>query len=354
MRRLSFKQQKKGKIKPWKGFCNLTSSTNPWNSVYNLASNKTKRSQTLATLQKPDGSLTTDINETVKYMLEYLITKDEDDNDSHYHKIIRTLTERPIQTADDRQYTPEEIGNTIDAINCKKAPGEDGITTEIVQLAYIQFPNFINTLYNEYLRQGCYPKRWKGVKLIPITKPGKEDTTDPSKFRPISLINVGGKVPEKILINSIMHHVYTNNLLNHNQFGFTPKNSTTDAAMTVKEFVEDGLREGLKTILVSLDVKGAFDVAWWPSVLMTLKDFNCPKNLYHLTKSYLSQRTAVMSTNTVQVGREISKGCPQVSCCGPGCWNIQYNYFLNLEFRKQNKAIAFADDLLSAVKAESI
>jgi hypothetical protein len=90
----------------------------------------------------------------------------------------------------------------------------------------------------------------------------KEDTTDPSKFRPINLINVGGKVLEKILINRIMHHMFTNNLLNHNQIGFTPKESTTDAAMTVKEFVDDGLREGLITILVSPDVEGAFGTAW--------------------------------------------------------------------------------------------
>jgi hypothetical protein len=87
---------------------------------------------------------------------------------------------------------------------------------------------------------------------------------------------------------------------------------------------------------------------------MTLKDFNCPRNLYNLTKSYFSQRTAVMSTNTVQVEREVIKGCPQGSCCGPGFWNIQYNSLLNLEFKKQTKAMAFADDLLLAVKAESI
>ena len=60
------------------------------------------------------------------------------------------------------------------------------------------------------------------VKVLPITKPGKEDPTDPSNYRPMSLINVGGKVLEKLLINRIMHHVYTNDLLN-NQFGFTPK-----------------------------------------------------------------------------------------------------------------------------------
>jgi hypothetical protein len=59
---------------------------NPWNAVYRLASNKAKRSQSQSTLQKPDGSLKTNINETVTYMLDYLISKDEEDNDSDYHK----------------------------------------------------------------------------------------------------------------------------------------------------------------------------------------------------------------------------------------------------------------------------
>jgi hypothetical protein len=87
---------------------------------------------------------------------------------------------------------------------------------------------------------------------------------------------------------------------------------------------------------------------------MALKDFNCPRNLYYLTKSYFSHRTAVMSTSTVQVEREVNKGYPQGSCCGPGFWNIQYNSLLNLNFRQQPKVIAFADDLFIAVKAESI
>ena len=88
-------------------------------------------------------------------MLDYLITKDED-NDLDYHKTIRALAEGPIQTADDREYTPEEIWNAIDAINCEKASGEDGITSDIFQRAYKQFPTFINTLYSECLRQGCF------------------------------------------------------------------------------------------------------------------------------------------------------------------------------------------------------
>ena len=92
-----------------------------------------------------------------------------------------------------------------------------------------------------------------------------------SKFRPISLINVGGKVLEKIIMNRIMHYVYSNNLLNQNQFGFTPKKSATDAALAVKEYLEEGMREGHIAILASLCVKDAFNAAWWPGILKTLR-----------------------------------------------------------------------------------
>jgi hypothetical protein len=165
---------------------------------------------------------------------------------------------------------------------------------------------------------------------------------------------VGGKVVEKLLINRIMHHIYSNNLLNPNQFGFTPNKRPTDAAIIVKEYLEEGMREGHIAILVSLDVKGAFDVTCWPSILNTLKEFNCPKNLCNLAKSYFSGRTAILTSNTIQIEKEVSKGCPQGSCCGPGFWNIQYNSLLNLEYGKHTKAIAFADDLLIAVKAETV
>jgi hypothetical protein len=41
--------------------------------------------------------------------------------------------------------------------------------------------------------------------------------------------------------------------------------------MAVKDFVENGLAAGEVIVLVSLDVKGAFDAAWWPSILNGLK-----------------------------------------------------------------------------------
>ena len=69
-------------------------------------------------------------------------------------------------------------------------------------------------------------KNWKTAKIIPIIKPGKEDSLDPSKYRPISMLKVECKVLEKLMINRIMHHVHKISFLNDNQFGVTSQKST--------------------------------------------------------------------------------------------------------------------------------
>ena len=44
--------------------------------------------------------------------------------------------------------------------------------------------------------------------------------------------------------------------MNPNQYGFTPKKSTTDATLAVKEYIEEGFRQGHIPILITLDVQG--------------------------------------------------------------------------------------------------
>jgi hypothetical protein len=94
-------------------------------------------------------------------------------------------------------------------------------------------PLLITAIYNGSLRTGCIPKVWKKAKIIPITKPGKVHSLETSKYCPISPINAGGKVLEKILFTRIQHHLYSNNLLNEHQYGFTPQKSTIDAVMSL-------------------------------------------------------------------------------------------------------------------------
>jgi len=125
---------------------------------------------------------------------------------THRHKNVRRPTE-PIETTDDRGFTQDEVRQIVEGFNPRKAPGPDGITSEILILVFKSISKTVTSIYNECLKRGCIAKNWKIAKIIPIANPGKEDSLDPSKCGPISLLNIGGKVLEKLLINRIMHNV---------------------------------------------------------------------------------------------------------------------------------------------------
>jgi hypothetical protein len=232
----------------------------------------------------PSGTYTTDIEGTVNQMMNQFIPEDEGSDKAH-HTGIRERAREPLNTNDDDVFTKQEIA-VLEGFDPKKAPGEDGLNSAILLKTFKCFPTLFTEIYNECLRCGYFPVQWKCSVIIPIVKPGKEGSTEPTKYRPIILLNVGGKVLEKLLIDRINHHIYSPRLLNGNQYGFIPQRSTVDAAIAVTGFVKENLQQRKCVILASLDVRGAFDAAWWPSILCNLRDLRCPNNLYTLTQLF--------------------------------------------------------------------
>jgi len=91
-------------------------------------------------------------------------------------------------------FTQDEVRQIVEDFNPWQTPGPDGITSEILILVFKSIPKTVTSIYNECLKRSASPKYWKIANIIPIAKPGKEDSLDPSKYRPISLLNIGGKV----------------------------------------------------------------------------------------------------------------------------------------------------------------
>ena len=264
------------KLKSWKDFCSHTAGPNPWNAVYKLASGKLHSKTTWSTLITNNGNFTSDIDSTMNHTMEHFIPEDHESNRNAHYKLIRQLAAEPLDMPDDGEFTKEEMQAVLERLVSGKAPEEGGLNRDILQRIYKRFPTLFTELYIECLRKGYFPKQWKRSTIIPIVKPGKEGSSEGTKYRPISLLNVGGKVLEKLLIDRINYHVFSNILLNENQYGLLPKKSTTDAALAAKAFVRYNLQQKNSVIVVSLDVKGAFEGTWWRTLLGNLRHLRCP------------------------------------------------------------------------------
>jgi hypothetical protein len=285
------------KLKSWKDFCSSTDSPNPWNTVYRNAAGKLCSKPTLSTLKACNNTYTTNMQSTINQLMDHFVPEDSEYSDGAHHKRARQQVMEPLHTTDDDAFTKQEIQAVLEKFDPCKTPGKDALNSEVLLHTFRSFPIFFTEIYNECLRRGHFPKQRKQSIILPIVKPEKEGLNEVYKYPPISLLNIGGKVLEKLLIDRINHHLYSNNLLNKNQYGFLPQKSTVDAALAAKGFAHAHLLQRNSVIMISLDVKGAFDVAWWPSILCNLCDLRCPRNLYNLTRSYFCDKVEIFHAN---------------------------------------------------------
>ena len=116
------------KLKSWKTFCSINDGINPWKVVYKITSGKIRPSTRLTTLEKEDGTYTTDMRSMILHMLEHFIPDDREDSDELHHKIRKEVQET-TDTNDDKPFMKEEIMANLKQFNSKKAPGEDGLQT---------------------------------------------------------------------------------------------------------------------------------------------------------------------------------------------------------------------------------
>ena len=84
--------------------------------VYKLATGKMRSCSTLSTIRRPDGTVTSDLAETLNVMMEHFTPADEGATDD-YHKLIRAQNKTPVTTEDDKPFTTAEIRDAIYAMN---------------------------------------------------------------------------------------------------------------------------------------------------------------------------------------------------------------------------------------------
>ncbi|XP_055951673.1 uncharacterized protein LOC129987758 [Argiope bruennichi] len=97
-------------------------------------------------------------------------------------------------------------------------------------------------------------------------------------------------------------------------------------------------------LLLSIDIKGAFDNIQHAAIEDYLNNSNSPANLIEIFKDILKNRKVVLNTAEGPAEREQKQGCPQGSCSGPALWNLVANEILQQEWPRNTTIQAFADD----------
>jgi hypothetical protein len=238
---------------------------------------------------------------------------------------------------------PDEVEAHIRQLKSKMAPGPDELKAPIFKnlprIAIVA----LTVIFNNCMRAHHFPPAWKHATTVMIPKPGK-DPTNPLSYRPISLLNIAGKVFEKILSTRLKNFLEINNLLPPEQFGYRSERSTINPIL---EFHTDTTRHAnLKehTLAVFLDIERAFDRVWHDGLVQKLIKIPINPNFIQLIDSFLSNRTCSVKIKNIK-SRPIAHqaGVPQGSILSPLLY-IVYCRDFPVTDAPRTKTRLFADD----------
>ncbi|KAL4718455.1 hypothetical protein ACJJTC_005004, partial [Scirpophaga incertulas] len=229
--------------KSFKDFCNKQDKENVW-SVTNRIIRTKPVTQTPSTLKKPDGTYTNNTEETAQYFIDNLYPMDTPDDDMQ--RSIRAEMSAPPGTDNEPAFTTIEIKEALKSFNSKKAPGCDGLTSDICLVAMEAYPQIFTNIINRALQLEYFPRCWKKAVAKIIPKPGKDTYDDIKSYRPIGLIPVLGKLYEKLIINRLTHYMYTTETNNEKQYGFKLQQSTISALHQAITVVRCAKKRGLQ------------------------------------------------------------------------------------------------------------
>lgn len=255
-------------------------------------------------------------NEKTTVFANHLAKTFTPNDDNTDVEIERDLDHIPGNVPPIKPATPKETQKEINRLNPKKAPGMDQITPMMVKQLPKKGILFLTYIFNAILRLKYWPKQLKAAEIILIPKAGK-DLTEPSSYRPISLLSVLAKLYERLLRDRIYSDPCAADWIPSHQFGFRARHSTVQQIHRISYAINSALENKEYCPSVFLDVSQAFDKVWHAGLLYKIKQ-QLPIAYYQLLQSYLRDRVFRTKVNaTTSDLFPIRAGVPQGSVLGP-------------------------------------
>lgn len=306
-----------------------------------------------STLIVKDNNLIKDQNHINQLAKEKFPQLDSDSRNEilNIHKSISPI---------DRIIDDKEILRAIEEVKNKKYTGPEGLRFSIFNECIKYIPEIIITIAKMSYYIGIIPKVCQLTLGHLIPKP-----KNPQQFRIVHISTPLAALLEIIALHHLEYHLLNENKKHHDnllfdvrQFAFTAKKSRHDLIARLLENVlknktNPHLKEQARTVIVGLDIKGAFDNIDQNYLIKKLNNDLPDSNIVKWITSFILQRKITIKYNNLcsTTPIPVHTGVPQGSSIGPILFNYSINqinrenYFVKNE-RNKFEILAYADDLI--------
>ena len=205
-----------------------------------------------------------------------------------------------------------------------KAPGPDCIRrVHLVNVPKI-FIVLLTKIFNYALSTGLYPPSFKSGIMIFLGKKGKPLNV-PSGYRPITLINILGKIFGKIINDRFVKHMEINKKLDPLQFGFRRGWGTASSLALSYEYIARKKGSGVPCMVsaVARDVSGAFDRVWHKNLIMLFTKLGLPVLFVKVISNFLvNRKIRIKISDFLGPNFVMEAGVPQGAPDSPSFFNV--------------------------------
>ena len=212
--------------------------------------------------------------------------------------------------------SPLEVESVLKTLPLTKATGPNDLSNRILRELSKELSILYCSLFNQSLRAGIVPSSYKEANVCPVPK--KDNSTDVTNYRPISLLNSEDKVLERLVFKHLFNHLRGNNLLSSLQSGLLPGDSTVNQLTFLYNIFCQALDSGKEVWAVFCDISKAFDRVWHAGLLVKLQAAGVTGSVHAWFADYLSDRKQrVVLPGALSDWTNIRAGVPQGSILGP-------------------------------------
>ena len=161
----------------------------------------------------------------------------------------------------DLTVTPDEVFHLINILGTNKANGPDNISAFMLKATAESIAEPLARLFTLSLSKGKFPKPWKTAGIVPIPKSTSKSKSDPTEYRPMSLLSIVSKLLERIVHSILLEHLVEYAPISDKQWGFQQGKSTTSLLLHTTHDWFTLLDQQLEIMCVFFYFKKAFGVA---------------------------------------------------------------------------------------------
>ena len=188
-----------------------------------------------------------------------------------------------------KQVSMKQLRDVLQRMKPTGSMGMDDLSMKVIKQAQSELEPLILHLVNSVIKTNKYPKGLKTTKIISIEKKGK-DKNSVEGWRPVNVIAALSKIIERVLLQQILEHLESNNLINAAHHGAVKGKSTQSLVNEVHYWLVETMTAEKEAAVIVLYQSKAYDLVSHKILLMKLEVLGFKPQAVRILKSFLEDR----------------------------------------------------------------